>query len=199
MGAVCVGLGMVQENPTLDIPMANLSSEAWVVFKARKNHDGCIAAWDLLQQVDKAINIFELKMNGFTMGLFMCNNALSHQHCADNALLARKMQKNPNEGWTHQKDRPKMCNGTFGPNKMCQEFYYPLNHLMMPGWFKGMEQIIHECDLWLEKGMLTGAQTAAANVSYSISLTSWLRNWSSKNSLPHKVTSVTFTQRSIAS
>ena len=47
-----------------------------------------------------------------------------------------------------------MHNGTFGPNKMCQEFYYPLNHPMMPGWFKGMEQIIREHNLWPEKGML---------------------------------------------
>ena len=48
-----------------------------------------------------------------------------------------------------------MHNGTFGPDKICQEFYYPLNHLTMPGWSKGMEQIIHKRDLWPEKGMLT--------------------------------------------
>ena len=85
----------------------------------------------------------------------MFDNAPSHQRHADNALSAKKMPKHPNEGWTHRKDGPKMCNGTFGPNKMCQEFYYPLNHPTMPSWFKGMEQIICEHNLWPEKGMLT--------------------------------------------
>ena len=84
----------------------------------------------------------------------MFDNAPSHQRRADNALSARKMPKNPNEGWTHRKDGPKMCNGTFGPNQICQEFYYPLNHPTMPGWFKGMEQIIRERSLWPEKGIL---------------------------------------------
>ena len=84
----------------------------------------------------------------------MFNNAPGHQRRADNALSARKMPKNPNEGWTHQKDGPKMRNGTFGPNQTCQEFYYPLNYPTMPGWFKGMELIIRERDLWPENGML---------------------------------------------
>jgi hypothetical protein len=72
----------------------------------------------------------------------------------NNTLSTRKMSKNPNEGWTHRKDNePKMHNGKFSPNQICQEFHYPLNHLTMPSWFRGMEQIIHEHSLWPEKGM----------------------------------------------
>lgn len=84
----------------------------------------------------------------------MFDNTLSHQRCADNALSARKMPKNPNKGWTHHKDGPKMRNGTFGPNETSQELYYLLDHPTMPGWFKGMEQIIRERDLWPEKDLL---------------------------------------------
>ena len=55
------------------------NSEARVLFKAGKNRDGWFAAEDLLKQVDHAIDIFEGKTNGRAMGLFLFDNALSHQ------------------------------------------------------------------------------------------------------------------------
>jgi hypothetical protein len=55
------------------------NSEARVFFKAGKNRDGYFDADDLLQQVDDTINIFEAKTNGFATGLFLFDNAPSHQ------------------------------------------------------------------------------------------------------------------------
>ena len=39
-------------------------------------------------QVEKSIDIFELKMNGFVTGFFLFDNALSHQCCAGDAISA---------------------------------------------------------------------------------------------------------------
>ena len=33
-------------------------------------------------------------------------------------------------------------------DKIMQSLYYPIDHPTMPGWFKGMEQILWECRLW---------------------------------------------------
>ena len=35
-----------------------------------------------------------------------------------------------------------------------QSFYFPDDHPTMPGWFKGMEEIIRERGLWPEDGLL---------------------------------------------
>ena len=34
-----------------------------------------------------------------------------------------------------------------------QSFYFPDDHPTYPGWFKGMENIIHEHGLWPEEGL----------------------------------------------
>ena len=124
-----------------------------MVFKAGRNRDGWFSADDLSKQVEISIDIFEAKTNGFTMGLFMFDNALSHQQRAGDALSAWKMPKRPNEGWTHRKDGPHMRNGWFGSAAQTQEFYFPEDHETMPGWFKGMEQIIKERGLWPVGGL----------------------------------------------
>jgi len=59
-----------------------------VFFKAGKNRDGYFDAGDLLQQVENAIDIFESKTNGFATGLFLFDNAPSHQKRAPDALSA---------------------------------------------------------------------------------------------------------------
>lgn len=82
--------------------------EAQVVFKAGKNRDGYLTAEDLLKQVEQSIDIFESKTNRFATGLFMFDNAPSHQKRAGDAISARKMPKNLNEGWTHIKGGPHM-------------------------------------------------------------------------------------------
>ena len=56
--------------------------------------------------------------------------------------------------WTHSKDAPRMrhdVNPLTGEN---QSFYFSEDHPTMPGWFKGMENIIQEHGLWPETGLL---------------------------------------------
>ncbi|KAJ7143241.1 hypothetical protein C8R46DRAFT_867383, partial [Mycena filopes] len=117
--------------------------EAWLMFRAGKNRDGWFASDDVLVEADRAIDTFEAKTNGFATALFLFDNAPSHQKCAPDALLARKMVKAPKLAWTHHPDGPRMCPGLL-PNGERQDFYYPEDHPTMPGWFKGMEQIIRE-------------------------------------------------------
>ena len=57
------------------------------------NRDGYFDANDLQRQVDHAIDIFEGKTNGYAQGLFLFDNAPSHQKRAPDALSARKMPK----------------------------------------------------------------------------------------------------------
>ena len=129
------------------------NSEARVFCKAGKNRDGYFDADDLLQQIDNAIDIFEAKTNGFATGLFLFDNAPSHQRRAPDALSARKMVKNPHATWRHHKDGPKMRTTNFGVDNMPQDFYFAEDHATMPGWFKGMENIIRECGLWPQNGL----------------------------------------------
>ncbi|PBK82635.1 hypothetical protein ARMGADRAFT_1038428 [Armillaria gallica] len=142
--------------------------EAWVLFKAGASQDGWFNAEDLIAQVDKAIDIFEVKTNGFTVGLFMFDNAPSHQKCVTDALSARQMPKGPNQGWTHLKDGPRMCNRTMSDGTS-HEFYFPEDHHTMLGWFKGMELIIWEHGLWPAGGL-------NAQCFFSINLILYLRN-----------------------
>ena len=39
------------------------------------------------------------------------------------------------------------------PNGNAQSFYFLDDHPTMPGWFKGMEVIIHKCGLWPNQGL----------------------------------------------
>jgi hypothetical protein len=117
------------------------------LFKAGKNRDGYFDSDDLMQQVDHAIDIFEGRTKGFAQGLFLFDNAPSHQKRAADALSARKMPKNHHETWTHHKDGPKMRSTTL-PDGTIQHLYFPDDHPTHPGWFKGMEEIIRERGLW---------------------------------------------------
>jgi hypothetical protein len=127
------------------------SSEARIVFKAGKNHDGWFSADDLGQQVATAIDIFENKTNGTVTGLFMFDNAPSHQKRAEDALSAQKLPKAPKE-WTHHKNGPKLRSAVLADGSP-QALYYPENHPTMPGWFKDMEGIIRERGLWPKQGL----------------------------------------------
>jgi hypothetical protein len=130
-----------------------LTSKARVVFKAGKNRDGYFSANDLLKQVENAIDIFENKTSGFATGLFMFDNAPSHQRRVPDALSARKMPKNPNKDWVRTKGGPRMRNKWFGPEETAQSFYFPDDHRTMPGWFKGMELIVRERGLCPSEGL----------------------------------------------
>jgi len=41
----------------------------------------------------------------------------------------------------------------FGADNTPQDLYFPEDHPTIPGWFKGMEAIIHECGLWPQRGL----------------------------------------------
>jgi len=70
-----------------------LCREARITFKPGVNRDGYFDSKKLINQVETAIDIFEGKTKGFAQGLFIFDNAPSHQKRADNALSARKMPK----------------------------------------------------------------------------------------------------------
>ena len=125
-----------------------------IIFKAGKNCDSYFSSDDLIVQVDNAIDIFEERTNGLATGLFIFNKAPSHQKRVDDALSARKMPKGPSENWTHQKGGAQMRN-TVLPNGETQSFYHGEDHPTMPGWFKGMKEIIRECLLWPDSGLLS--------------------------------------------
>ena len=55
--------------------------------------------------------------------------------------------------WTHHPNGPCMCDGINPKTKQPQSFYFPEDHPKYPGWFEGMEQIIHECSLWPKNGL----------------------------------------------
>ena len=136
----------------------NLIRSACIVSKAGKNCDGYFTCDDLIEQVDKAIDIFEERTNGFVTGLFIFDNAPSHQKWADDALSARKMPKNPSSGWVHRKGGARMRNVTL-PNGQQQNLYFDHDHPTMPSWFKGMEVIIWERGPWPEKGHLAQCES----------------------------------------
>jgi hypothetical protein len=52
----------------------------------------------------------------------------------------------------HCKGGTQMKNSMF-PNGKMQSFYYEDDHPTIPGWFKGMEQIICEHNLWPATGL----------------------------------------------
>ena len=59
----------------------------------------------------------------------------------------------PKAGWTPFKDAPRMREGVNPQTGESQSFYFLDDHPSMPGWFKGMEQIIRERGLWPEGGL----------------------------------------------
>ena len=143
-------------------------SEARVIFRPGKNRDGWFTASHLLAQVDHAIDIFDGLTKGYAQALFLFDNAPSHQKRADDAISARNMVKGvhcflftfssfsfasaPKDGWANHTGGPRMRCGRL-PTGETQSFYFPDDHPSMPGWFKGMEQIIRERGLWPEDGL----------------------------------------------
>ena len=47
--------------------------------------------------MDWAIDIFEMKTNGFAQGLFIFDNATTHKKRPDDSLSALELPKNPKE------------------------------------------------------------------------------------------------------
>lgn len=63
------------------------------MFKPGKNRDGYFDSTELIAQVERAIDIFELKANGLAQGLFLFDNAPSHLKRALDAISSNKMVK----------------------------------------------------------------------------------------------------------
>ena len=70
-------LSIILSDASISYLMQN--RDAHIVFKAGKNCNGYFDANDLLAQVNKAVDIFEEWTNGFATGLFLFDNAPSHQ------------------------------------------------------------------------------------------------------------------------
>jgi hypothetical protein len=60
----------------------------------------------------------------------------------------------PREKWAHSKGAPRMCEGINPLTGGGQSLYFAQEHPTMPGWFKGMEEIIRERGLWPVAGLL---------------------------------------------
>ncbi|KAI0265291.1 hypothetical protein BC834DRAFT_808271, partial [Gloeopeniophorella convolvens] len=118
--------------------------DAQVIFKAGKTREGWFGTRELLAQVDRAIDVFEQKMNGTAQGLFMFDNAPSHRKRAPDAISAVHMCKGPKSDWQHEPGTPRMRDATLPDGLTSQPLYFPHDHPKMAGWFKGMEQLIRE-------------------------------------------------------
>lgn len=92
-GRLCDGNECVSSFPPPCVYLTHPISQARILFKAGKNREGYFGAKELHQQVNNAIDIFEKKTNGSAQGLFMFDNAPSHQKRAPDAVSARKMVK----------------------------------------------------------------------------------------------------------
>jgi hypothetical protein len=193
-------------------------SEARILFKPGKNRDGWFSASHLLEQVEHAIDIFEGITRGRAQGLFVFDNAPSHQKRADDALSARRMVKGvsptfysaakfslssaPRKGWVLHLGGARMRNSML-PTGESQPLYFADDHPSMPGWFKGMETIIREQGCGQNGGWPHNAQPsiaplvsliAAVGGSFSHSPISKLKNHSCRSLLRGAATHVTSIQ-----
>lgn len=134
------------------------------LFKAGKNRDGYFTNENILEQLQKAMDILrEYYPN--EDHVFVYDNATTHLKRADDALSARKMSKGPTrpgrpifgvqrtvvdvEGKVvHRhdgkplKEKVRMADGQH-PDGSPQSFYFPEGH-ERAGVFKGMQQILEE-------------------------------------------------------
>lgn len=109
-----------------------------------------------MKQVKMAIDIFDERFPTHRAA-FGFDNAPTHTKRADNALSARHMPKNP--GWTGKKAPMHMRPGML-PNGEPQELYFPDNHPVHPGKFKGMAQILRE------RGLVAEAELPASCLGF---------------------------------
>jgi hypothetical protein len=64
-----------------------------LIFRPGKQRDGWFDSDHLLKQVNRAINLFDRMSNGQAQGLFIFDNAPSHQKRALDAISAHHMVK----------------------------------------------------------------------------------------------------------
>lgn len=72
----------------------NRTESACILFKAGKDHDGCLTNDDIITQLESAINILQ-KHYPDKNHIFIYDNATTHQKWENSALSASKMTKGP--------------------------------------------------------------------------------------------------------
>jgi hypothetical protein len=123
-----MGRAQVHQHPLIYHPQLTFfNSEAHIIFKAGKQHNGWFNVDHLLSQVTHTINIFKHKTNGYAQGLFVFNNAPSHQKHALDALSVWHMVK-----------------GVYPLMSSCVQLIFLFKHLKKAG---PMSQMDHECAL----------------------------------------------------
>ncbi|KAI6096038.1 hypothetical protein F5141DRAFT_1191132 [Pisolithus sp. B1] len=143
---------------------------ACVLFRAGKSRDGYYSSNDILKQAAQAMDIL-VKYFPEEDHIFVFDNATTHLKCADDALSAHHMPKNPLKSWGPEAmvrdDNGKPIMGpdnkplkmkipmapSHFPDGTSQPLYFPVGH-PQAGWFKGMSQILQECGYDV-KGLLT--------------------------------------------
>ncbi|KAF5310155.1 hypothetical protein D9619_010553 [Psilocybe cf. subviscida] len=152
----------------LTVEWGRLQSEdgteaARILFKAGKNRDGYFTSDDLIAQVDHAIDIFEGRTNGLATGLFFLTMHPAIRSVQMMPFLHVKCQNFPQK------------TGLIEKVVHMQSFYFDDDHPEMPGYFKGMEQIIRERGLYANRSArfiaaydlgLSGAEAAWVNKKY---------------------------------
>ncbi|KAK0238229.1 hypothetical protein EDD85DRAFT_790269 [Armillaria nabsnona] len=138
------------------------SKTAYVVFKARSGSgcDGYFTNKEIFAQFEQAAYLLKKYWPGDDH-VFVYNNATTHCKHEDGAMSASKMMKWPSENffvkvnmkgadgkpvycpdWKLLKEKHHMGNGSF--NGIKQPLYFPDDHPIHPGKFKGMAQILTE-------------------------------------------------------
>jgi hypothetical protein len=143
------------------------SESSRVIFKAGKNRDGYFTNEEIIAHVTRAMNILERDYPDEDH-VFVFDNATTHLKRADDALAARKMPKRPSRPeknfgirravrdedgavvkgadgkpiteWAPMRDGWFVRDG----ETVQQSLYFPDDHPVHPGIFKGMAQILVE-------------------------------------------------------
>ena len=121
---------------------------ARVYFKAGKNRDGYQCNSNIIDQVNRAMDILDRDYAG-EHHIFTFDNATIHTARCLSALSVKDMQLNLNPNFltiTNKdkvKTKIKMDNTTFVDGTE-QLLYFPDDHPLYLGWFKGMKILIEE-------------------------------------------------------
>lgn len=132
-------------------PLKDEQEEACVTMILGANRDGFWDSRKLLEQVIRAINIFERTHPG-NVGIFAFDNATSHTAFAEDALVASKMNLSPGGSV------PKMRDTTWSgghQSMVIEEDYFVYNkktksNVNLRGQPKGIQWVLSERGLWQE-------------------------------------------------
>ena len=125
------------------------SETARVIFRPGVNRDGYFTCDQVIKQLQNAIRIVEESFPECTH-VFIYDNAPSHTKRPEDAISARNMPKGAVKDFPcpYMKKGQRFLPPRMEPGKLpdgrAQSFYYPNDHPVYPGYFKGMAQILRE-------------------------------------------------------